>query len=170
MYCQGERRPGGREGEERTGEREIISTNHSRDVLSGIIKPFADWSARRLVKKSCVNIIKTFIDILMAVVMTVVVIVIASVSSALEFRVAMWLKRPMKCFGIFVVVRVLYPSLVCGRPYPLSGAHLDATVEVPRPVHDNPPISISAVQLHDNFPISISAVPPPALCIFGRLF
>lgn len=107
----------------------------------------------------------------MAVVMIVVVIVITSVSSAfLEFRVAMWLKRPMKCFGIFVVVRVLYPSLVCGRPYPLSGAHLDATVEVPRPVHDNPPISISAVQLHDNFPISISAVPPPALCIFGRLF
>lgn len=42
----------GEEGEERTGEREIISTNHSRDVLSGIIKPFADWSARRLVKKS----------------------------------------------------------------------------------------------------------------------
>lgn len=106
----------------------------------------------------------------MAVVMIVVVIVITSVSLALEFRVAMWLKRPVKCFRIFVVVRVLYPSLVCGRPYPLSGAHLDATVEVPRPVHDNPPISISAVQLHDNFPISISAVPPPALCIFGRLF
>lgn len=48
---------GGREGEERTGEREIISTNHSRDVLSGIIKPFADWSARRLVKKSLVLIL-----------------------------------------------------------------------------------------------------------------
>lgn len=50
--------PGRREGEERTGEREIISTNHSRDVLSGIIKPFADWSARRLVKNVfSVNII-----------------------------------------------------------------------------------------------------------------